>query len=33
MDFSEIGCEGVDWMKAAQGRVQWQPFVNMVMNL
>jgi hypothetical protein len=33
MDIKGIGCEDVDWIHLAEGRVQWQSFVNMVMNL
>jgi hypothetical protein len=33
MDFSEIGIDGVNWIRLAQDRVQWRAFVNMVMNL
>jgi hypothetical protein len=33
MDFREVGINGVNWIQLAQGRVQWQTFVNMVMNL
>jgi hypothetical protein len=33
MDFEEIGCEGVDCIYLAQGRVQWRYLVNAVMNL
>jgi len=28
-----IGCDGVDWIQLAQGRVQRWPLVNTVMNL
>jgi hypothetical protein len=31
--YKEIGCEGVDWIKLAQDRLQWQALVNMVMKL
>jgi hypothetical protein len=33
MDLREIGFNGVNWIQLAQDRVQWQAFVNMVMNL
>jgi hypothetical protein len=33
MDFREIGINGVNWIRLAQDRVQWQACVNMVMNL
>jgi hypothetical protein len=33
MDLGEIGINGVNWIQLAQDRVQWQAFVNMVMNL
>jgi hypothetical protein len=29
----EIGIDGVNWIHLAQDRVQWQAFVNTVMNL
>jgi hypothetical protein len=29
----ETGINGVNWIQLAQDRVQWQAFVNMVMNL
>jgi hypothetical protein len=29
----EVGCEGMDWFHLAQEIVQWQDFVNTVMNL
>jgi hypothetical protein len=32
MDLREIGISGVNWNGLAQDRVQWQAFVNMVMN-
>lgn len=32
MDLTETGCEDVDWIHLAQGMVQWQATVNMVMN-
>jgi hypothetical protein len=33
MDLREIWQKGVDWMRLAQDRDQWQALVNMVMNL
>jgi hypothetical protein len=33
MDLREIKIDGVNWIGLAQDRVQWQAFVNMVMNL
>jgi hypothetical protein len=33
LDLREIGINGVNWIWLAQDRVQWQAFVNMVMNL
>jgi hypothetical protein len=33
MVLKETGCEAVDGVHLAQGRVQWQALVNMVMNL
>jgi hypothetical protein len=33
MDPKEIACEDADWIQLAQDRVQWQDFVNTVMNL
>jgi hypothetical protein len=33
LDFREIGINGVNWIQLAQDRVQWQAFVNMVINL
>jgi hypothetical protein len=32
-DLTEIGINGPNWIQLAQDRVQWQAFVNMVMNL
>jgi hypothetical protein len=32
MDLREIGIDGANWIRLAQDRVQWQAFVNMVMN-
>jgi hypothetical protein len=33
MDLGEIGIDGANWIRLAQDRVQWQVFVNTVMNL
>jgi hypothetical protein len=33
MDHKEIRHEDVDWIPVAQGRIQWQALVNMIMNL
>jgi hypothetical protein len=33
MDLKEIGIDGANWIQLAQDRVQWQAFVNTVMNL
>jgi hypothetical protein len=33
LDLREIGMNGVKWIRLAQDRVQWQAFVNTVMNL
>jgi hypothetical protein len=33
LDLREIGIDGVNWIQLAQDRVQWQVFVNTVMNL
>jgi hypothetical protein len=33
MDLREIGINGANWIRLAQDRVQWQAFVNTVMNL
>jgi hypothetical protein len=33
MDLREIGTDGANWNRLAQDRVQWQAFVNTVMNL
>jgi hypothetical protein len=32
MDLTETGIDGATWIKLAQDRVQWQAFVNTVMN-
>jgi hypothetical protein len=33
MNFGELRCEGVDWVKLSQDRVQWRAPGNTVMNL
>jgi hypothetical protein len=33
LDLREIEVSGVNWIQLAQDRVQWQAFVNTVMNL
>jgi hypothetical protein len=33
MNLREIGINGANWIQLAQGRVQWQAFVNTVINL
>jgi hypothetical protein len=33
MDLREIGIYGTNWIQLAQDRVQWQAFVNMVINI
>jgi hypothetical protein len=33
MDLREIGIDGANWIQLAQVRIQWQAFVNMMMNL
>jgi hypothetical protein len=33
IDLKETVCEGVDWIRLAQDRVQWMAFVRSVMNL
>jgi len=33
MDFQEVGCEGMDWIKLAQDRDRWRALVSTVMNL
>jgi hypothetical protein len=33
MDLRETGCGGVEWIRSAQDRDQWQALVNMVNNL
>jgi len=33
MDLREMGINGANWIQPAQDRVQWQAFVNTLMNL
>jgi hypothetical protein len=33
MGLRERGIDGANWIRLAQGRVQWRAFVNTVMNL
>jgi hypothetical protein len=33
MDLRELGIDGTNWIRLNQDRVQWQDFVNTVMNL
>jgi hypothetical protein len=33
MDLREIGIDRANWIRLARDRVQWQVFVNTVMNL
>jgi hypothetical protein len=33
IDLRELGIDGANWILLAQNRVQWELFVNMVMNL
>jgi hypothetical protein len=33
MDLREIGIDGANWIQVTQDRIQWQAFVNTVMNL
>jgi hypothetical protein len=33
MDLRETGIYGANWIRLAQDRIQWQDFVNTVMNL
>jgi hypothetical protein len=33
LDLREIGIDGANWIRLAQDRVQWQAFVDTVMNL
>jgi hypothetical protein len=33
LDLREIGINGENWIQLAQDRIQWQAFVNTVINL
>jgi hypothetical protein len=33
LDLREIGINGTNWIQLVQDRVQWQAFVNTMMNL
>jgi hypothetical protein len=33
MDFQEVGCEDMDWIKLSQDRDRWRALVNTVLNL
>jgi hypothetical protein len=33
LDLGETGIDGVNWIQLAQDRVQWQTYVDTVMNL
>jgi hypothetical protein len=33
MDLREIGIDGTNWIRLAQGSVRWRAFVNTIMNL
>jgi hypothetical protein len=33
LDLREIGIDGANWIQLSQDRIQWQVFVNTVMNL
>jgi hypothetical protein len=33
MNFQEVGCGGMDWIKLAQDRDRWRALVTKVMNL
>jgi hypothetical protein len=33
LDLRETGTDGANWIQLAQDRVQWQNFVNIMMNL
>jgi hypothetical protein len=33
MDFQDVGCGGMDWIKLTKERDRWWALVNTVMNL
>jgi hypothetical protein len=33
LDLSEIGIDGVNWIRLAQDKIQWRAFLNTVLNL
>jgi hypothetical protein len=33
MNFQEVGCEGMDWIKLAQDRDRWWALMSVLMNL
>jgi hypothetical protein len=33
LDLREIGIDGANWIQLAQDRVQWQAYVNTMINL
>jgi len=33
MDFQEVGCGDIDWIRLAQDRDRWRALVNVVMKL
>jgi hypothetical protein len=33
MDFQEVGCEGMEWIKLSQDRNRWRALVNTVLTL
>jgi hypothetical protein len=33
MDLQEVGCRGMDWIKADQDRYRWWALVTVVLNL
>jgi len=33
MNLMKVGINGLNWIRLAQDRLQWQAFVSMVMNL